>query len=95
MWKKVAKGIKMALEEWGISMIGKTGDWMLGKQSDLTDEELCKVHNMFERLTPGKNSETMAIRAPRRISTTSHKLTVSDIHLYITYISYSLLIFAF
>ena len=38
---KVAKGMKMVLEERGISTAGKTGDWMrktLGEHSDFRDD---------------------------------------------------------
>ena len=46
--KKVAKGMKMVLEERGISTAAKTGDWMrkiLGSHSDFRDEK-----SMIERM---------------------------------------------
>ena len=46
--KKVAKGMKMVLEERGVSMAGKTGDWMrktIGEHSDFRDEK-----SMIERM---------------------------------------------
>ena len=45
---KVAKGMKMVLEERGVSTTGKTGDWMrktLGEHSDFKDEK-----SMIERM---------------------------------------------
>ena len=45
---KVAKGLKMVLEECGVSTVGKGADWMretLAKHSDLRDEK-----SMIERM---------------------------------------------
>jgi transposase len=46
--KKVAKGLKMVLEERGMSTVGKSADWMrksLGEHSDFKNEK-----SMVERM---------------------------------------------
>ena len=50
--KKVAKGMKMVLEERGVSTVGKNGDWMretLAKHSDFKEEKSMIKHMLVER----------------------------------------------
>ena len=50
--RKVAKGMKMVLEEQGISTAGKTADWMhetLAKNSDFRDEKSMIEHMLMNR----------------------------------------------
>ena len=50
--KKVAKGMKVVLEERGVSTVGKTGDWMcetLAKHSDFKEEKSLIEHILVER----------------------------------------------
>ena len=49
---KVAKGMKMVLEERGVSTVGKTGEWMrrmLGQHSDFRDEKSMIEHMLLEK----------------------------------------------
>ena len=49
---KVAKGLKMVLEECGLSTAGKGGDWMretLSKHSDFRDEKSMIEHLLIEK----------------------------------------------
>ena len=50
--KKVAKGMKMVLEECGVSTARKTGDWMrktLGEHSDFRDEKSMLEQMLIEK----------------------------------------------
>ena len=50
--KKVAKGMKVVLEERGVSTAGKTGDWMrqtLGQHSDFRDEKSMIEQMLIEK----------------------------------------------